>query len=253
MLGLGKSGSPMFVVSSVRAKMPSEARPLRFMQAKMWEAKHMLPDDRLLCAQRMYTLFESASSEQEMTRIMDSIDKLDSIYGILEVMNKVLPTPTMAMFAANLAPAWSGTAEEEAALRQGLGLDPPSEDFWKPIGQLTSELSAEDKIWLLVDLVPAHASADKAALLPDLPGLVEYTQEQLKEKVPDVPNRDIQVLAVDLVVADYLQSPDPAGYKAWVTDDFGPLEALDAIAKRQTYKEDAKQQAKEAGLLPDSA
>ena len=53
-----------------------------------------------------------------------------------------------------LSPNWNGSDEQKAVLREGLGLTPPGKDVWAPLGEATLLLHPEDRVRLLVDLVP---------------------------------------------------------------------------------------------------
>jgi hypothetical protein len=102
----------LYVVSSVRAPRPNpnEVSALRTMQASLWDAENLLPDERRLCCERLNTLWNQADAEEDATTIVKSTAFLDEIYAVLEPMKlKVLPVPIVAMLAATLAPALGGT------------------------------------------------------------------------------------------------------------------------------------------------
>jgi hypothetical protein len=156
------------------------------------------------------------------------------------------------LIAANLAPSLADRRlNKEAvlgALREGLGLSPPQEAFWKPVGELTAGLIAEDKIWLLVDFVPLFGRAASSTgggggggdcgeservrqRLAAFPQVLKATQETLEERLNGNKNNgdkgdgenvesggsssdaslkegDKQLLAVELAITDFLLSPD---------------------------------------------
>ena len=81
---------------------------------------------------------ECEGNEAKMATVARSTPFLEEIYEVLEPMKlKVLPLPICAMLAATLAPSFAEEgADGEAlkgALKEGLGLSPPQEDFWKPV------------------------------------------------------------------------------------------------------------------------
>lgn len=73
----------------------------------------------------------------------------------------MLFAPYKAILAEALAPAWTGTEEEKAVLREGLGLTPPGEDFWAPLGEATKFLHPEDRVRLLVDFTKAFKGGEE--------------------------------------------------------------------------------------------
>ncbi len=73
----------------------------------------------------------------------------------------MLFAPYKAILAEALAPTWAGTEEEKAVLREGLGLTPPGEDFWAPLGEATKFLHPEDRVRLLVDFTKAFKGGEE--------------------------------------------------------------------------------------------
>ena len=108
-----------------------------------------------------------------------------------------------------------------AALQEGLGLTTPQPAFWQPMGELTSALSSDDKVWLLADLAPLFASEADSAFLEGAVPVLEKVQARLREAVPEfaleadddgavaaslTPKQleGLQLLSVDLLTVDYL-------------------------------------------------
>ena len=58
----------------------------------------MQPDDRRLCAERIHAMYQLAETSEEKDSYFNSVYRLNEIYDILKVMNKVLPAPIMALF-----------------------------------------------------------------------------------------------------------------------------------------------------------
>ena len=108
-----------------------------------------------------------------------------------------------------------------AALQEGLGLTTPQPAFWQPMGELTSALSSDDKVWLLADLAPLFGSESDAEFLNGAVPVLEAVQASLRERVPEFALEEdeegvvkssltpkqlegLQLLSVDLLTVDYL-------------------------------------------------
>jgi len=239
----------LFVVSGVKAsKPPPDASPLRTMQAELWEEKALLPDERRLCCERLYQQYQGCPTAEAGAVVLAAVKELAPLYETLSPMVKVLPVPIRACLAANLAPALAREGADKArmaaALKEGLGLDTPQEAFWKPVGSLTSKLIAEDKIWLLLDFVPFFATPEAEAKLKHFPEVLNATQAAVKATVPDLSESDVQLLAVDLAVTDYLGtatddagiSPrlDMNGFLPWVKE-LAPYQLREVLEERKAF------------------
>jgi len=166
--GKKEEATGLFVVSSVKAEAPPpDASPMRVMQYELWDEPALLPDERRLCTERLYALFQKFGAQKQYDMAEASVEaakELGNLYTVLEPMRKVLPVPIRALLIANLAPYMAAPKADKDAivsnLLEGLGLTTPQEAFWKPVGELTKDLAAEDKIWLLVDFVPCFGRLD---------------------------------------------------------------------------------------------
>jgi len=265
----------IFVVSSSKAaKPPADATPLRRIAADLWDEDALLPDERRLCAERLNARYNAAVEEQgpdspEAQACLTAAPSLGLVYKCLAPMAKILPVPIRANLAANLAPAFglpgADTAALEAALLEGLGLTPPQADFWRPLGALTSKLIAEDKIWLLLDVVPCFGfpGSERHGKLSELVEVLTTTQATLSAVLdpPDesaaaalaedpaapvpakkaFPAGDLQLLAVELVVTDFLLAD---GFTASEFNDWlrsVPSESLlKVLADRKAFSPSAK-------------
>ncbi|CAN0574020.1 unnamed protein product, partial [Ectocarpus sp. 12 AP-2014] len=70
--------------------------------------------------------------------------------------------PYKAILAEALASScWTGSEEQIATLREGLGLTPAGDDFWGPLGEATKFLHPEDRVRLLVDFVKAFSGGEE--------------------------------------------------------------------------------------------
>ena len=265
----------IFVVSSSKAaKPPADATPLRRIAADLWDEDALLPDERRLCAERLNARYNAAVEEQgpdspEAQACLTAAPSLGLVYKCLAPMAKILPVPIRANLAANLAPAFglpgADTAALEAALLEGLGLTPPQSDFWRPLGALTSKLIAEGKIWLLLDVVPCFGfpGSERHGKLSELVEVLTTTQATLSAVLdpPDesaaaalaedpaapvpakkaFPAGDLQLLAVELVVTDFLLAD---GFTASEFNDWlrsVPSESLlKVLADRKAFSPSAK-------------
>lgn len=73
----------------------------------------------------------------------------------------MLFAPYKAILAEALAPSWDGGEEQKATLREGLGLTPPGDAVWAPLGEATKFLHPEDRVRLLVDFVKAFSGGEE--------------------------------------------------------------------------------------------
>lgn len=265
----------IFVVSSSKAaKPPADATPLRRIAADLWDEDALLPDERRLCAERLNARYNAAVETEgpdspEAQACLTAAPSLGLVYKCLAPMAKVLPIPIRANLAANLAPAFglpgADTAALEAALLEGLGLTPPQADFWRPLGALTSKLIAEDKIWLLLDVVPCFGfpGSERHGKLAELVEVLTAAQATLSAVLdpPDesaaaalaedpaaavpakkaFPAGDLQLLAVELVVTDFLLADgfSASEFTTWLSGV--PKESLlKVLADRKAFNPSAK-------------
>jgi hypothetical protein len=64
------------------------------------------------------------------------VGSLPRIYAVLQEMGNAIPLQLKAILATRIAEEYHGTEEELVQLRQGLGLNEPSEEFWAPLGKM---------------------------------------------------------------------------------------------------------------------
>jgi len=278
---LDDSKVPLLVVQADKAPpaAPGDGA-LAVMDAALWLAPHAEIDDKRLFATRLLSItrefgLDEAAAERLATKATEAFPLL---YETLTPMSTVVATPLLAQLAANLAPSWNvRSLAQPAALREGFGLDPPRDAFWKPLGELTPALLVDDKLWLLTDLLPlfdeaAHPASvvdDDGYTLPDaLNGLlaeagplcaaIDTVEDAL---LADVSDRDAQLLAVDLVCRDYLPDavarPDDtraaaADFRAWL-DTLSKRDLETFLDERKNYRDIAKANADLADLDPEAA
>eukprot|EP00613_Pedinella_sp_CCMP2098_P059065 CAMPEP_0171861104 /NCGR_PEP_ID=MMETSP0992-20121227/26882_1 /TAXON_ID=483369 /ORGANISM="non described non described, Strain CCMP2098" /LENGTH=604 /DNA_ID=CAMNT_0012483059 /DNA_START=8 /DNA_END=1820 /DNA_ORIENTATION=+ len=256
----------LFAVSSVKAaKPPADASPMRRMQAGLWEEYSLLPDERRLCCERLYAQYQSlkaAGDEAGSEACVNGAEELGTLYDILEPMSKALPVPIRALLASNIAPALASPDSDReavlAALKEGLGLTPPQDAFWKPLGEMTSELIAEDKIWLLVDFVPLFGkkeegggSSTRKQRLAEFPVALKAALECLDARFGEedpVELGDKQLLAVELALTDFLLSPDDGesveSFTAWLSGGVTPDQLKTMLKERKAFTTSAKEKEK---------
>ena len=126
---------------------------------------------------------------------------------------------------------------------EGLGLKPPSKEFWKPVGTLTSAMTPNDKVNLLAHIIPRFGSGDAAqeeALEAFVSGL-KPTFEVVQSKCPDMSKGDVQLLGTELLASEVL-TPGRSSRKEFAVW----LEALSAedlekmLSKRNEIQLDAE-------------
>ena len=135
--------------------------------------------------------------------------RLPQIYRVLrEVQDIVIPKPVKAMLAAYLVSEWTNSDAQVEALRKGLGLSPSADDaFWSGIAGSTKNLKPRDKIVFLSDIVPLFGTGSEA--LEQLPSLLPMLTEAIRNKLPEAPAEDVELLATDLVATDFLRAERP--------------------------------------------
>lgn len=95
----------------------------------------------------------------------------------------------------------TGSEAQVKALRAGLGLDSPDEEFWKPLSACTSSMPPKEKILLLSELIPEFGRNLKLGFVPDAFNNILTT---LRAKAPEIAESDIQIFAGDLIIHDFL-------------------------------------------------
>ena len=135
--------------------------------------------------------------------------RLPQIYRVLrEVQDIVIPKPVKAMLASYLVNEWTNSDAQVDALRKGLGLTPSAEDaFWTAVAGSTKNLKPRDKIVFLSDVVPLFGTGSEA--LAQLPSLLPLLVEAIRNKLPETPPEDVELLATELAATDFLRAGRP--------------------------------------------
>mmetsp|Transcript_12221 Transcript_12221/g.20270 ORF Transcript_12221/g.20270 Transcript_12221/m.20270 type:complete len:497 (+) Transcript_12221:105-1595(+) len=177
--------------------------------------KNLRKDDQKFVSYRLAAQYNASLADSaRKTEILDNIQKLDSIYNVLkDVKEIVIPSPVKAMLATMMLDEWSGSADQDLALRRSLGIAPPDEQFWGPVGQATMDMAPKIKIYFLADLIPKFGQAPFEAKLASFPKLLKEAITICETKLPtDTSKASIQAFVTDVVVSDFLklESGSPA-------------------------------------------
>jgi len=274
--------TPLFVVQADKAVPPGPDAPAgALLDAALWNAEFLDEEDKRLCGTRVLELLEAAEPDPgKRARLAKRAgDALPELYETLKPMAVVIASPLLAQFAGNVAPVWdTGNPVQRTALREGLGMAAPREDFWKPLGNVTGSLSMDDKLWLLLDCLAHYASAEAGVAPPALAALLRSEGAEgwteagvlpramaiVRETVDDlVDERDVQVLAVDLACREYLQDafgcatlPEAAkkgdAFIAWLGEQ-SKFQLKEYLEKRKDYQATAAEAAELSKLDPEKA
>lgn len=241
-------GTPMFVVQADKAVQDEgidENDPEKSFSSKMWLLPTVEERDKKLLAPRLARAFQSFNTEEEKEAIGNNIEALPTVYESLIKMDQFAFTFSMqAQLATDLISdrAFNGNDEQNKALKMGLGLRKPSEEFWAPVGQLTMSMEPEDKVNLLAHLVPRFGSNDpkqEEALQAFISGL-KPTFATLRQKCPDLGDSDIQLLGSELLAAE-IAIPGRSTKEQFATwlAAMNKSELLEILEKRKSFKTNA--------------
>lgn len=182
----------------------------RSLQSLLWMLPTMEDRDKKLVVPRLARALETADDKEAMKAAIEkNIEYLPMIYSVLMKMDKFSFTFSMqSQLAADLIcdPAFNGNDKQMLALREGLGLRTPQEEFWKPVGMDTAAIEIDDKISLLSYIVPRFGTNDPAqdeALKAFMTGL-KPTYATLRSKCPTWKDSEIQLVGAELLAAEIL-------------------------------------------------
>mmetsp|Transcript_29712 Transcript_29712/g.43595 ORF Transcript_29712/g.43595 Transcript_29712/m.43595 type:complete len:649 (-) Transcript_29712:29-1975(-) len=237
----------MFVVQATKVAIDEaidDSDPEKSFSSKMWLIPTLESRDKELVAARLSRVYVTSSAERRRA-ISSHIDLLPKIYESLIKMDQfAFPFGLQAQLAVNVVsdPDYNGNDEQITALRMGLGLKKPSEDFWAPVGKLTAKMDAEDKVNLLTYIVPRFGSGNPAqdeALEAFVSGMTP-TFEVLRTKCPDFSEADVQLLGTELLAAEVLipGRSTREEYASWL-GSLTSSELEEVLAKRKAFKADA--------------
>jgi len=259
----------------------------------LWNCEHMEEDDKRLATTRLLALLEASVADPAEREALAAraAATFPDLYKTLKPMNVVIATPLLAQFAANVAGAWDPASDaQQTCLKEGLGMKAPRETFWKPLGNVTGDLTVDDKLWLLADCVPHYKAMPDADTVPpalaalmrssgdagwDDTGVLPRAIAKIADRAPPAAGagagsaadkaarQRVQLLAVDLACREYL--PDAFGsatlaeaaakgdaFLAWL-DALSPEKLGELADARADYLDGAKASAELAALDPVKA
>jgi len=207
--------------------------------------------DKKLVVPRLARTYEKAESEDIKAAIGRNIQNLPAVYEALTKMDQYAFTFSMqAQMAADLVadPSFTASEDQILALKQGLGLRTPSEEFWIPVGQTTADMDVEDKINLLAYLVPSFGSGDPSeedALQAFVTGL-KPTFALIRSKCPDLPESDVQLLGTELLAIEVSKARRSSRneFATWI-NTLTEQEMRDILSARKTVKIKATEEKQE--------
>lgn len=165
--------------------------------------------DKSLLLPRLARVYETTEDGRVQEAIERNIPLLPVIYEALIKMDTFAFSFAMqSQLAADLIsdPDFTASDEQMLALKQGLGLRTPSQEFWVPIGQNTANMDTDERISLLGYIVPRFGSGDAAqeeALQAFVTGL-QPTYAVIRSKCPELGAADVELLGTDLLAAEVL-------------------------------------------------
>lgn len=216
--------------------------PEKYFKSKMWMLPTMEDRDKILVSPRLKRTFKQQGDDA----LGERVQYLPKIYESLIKMDQFAFTFNMqAQLAVDLVsdPDFNGNDEQIVALKQGLGLRAPSEDFWGPIGTLTAGMNPEEKINLLAHLVPRFGSgnADQEECLQTFVSGLKPTFAFIRSKCSSMSEAEVQLLGTELLAAEVLKPGRSSRdeFAAWLAE-LSETELKAVLAARIKTKEDAQ-------------
>lgn len=253
LLDRGKNNN-LYVVQAIKGYQDERINPEnpeKSIQSLCWMLPVLEQRDKDLVVPRLARAYETVEDEAIRSAIERNIPKLPAIYEALIKMDQYEFTFAMqSQLAADLVadPDFGGTDEEILALKQGLGLRTPSEEFWLPIGQLTSQVPVQDKISLLGYIVPCFGSddAEQEEALQNFVSGLKPTYATLRAKCPSLSESDIEFLGAELLAYEILKPgrSSKEDFAAWLATLTGE-ELMDMLSVRKSYRDIARSELEE--------
>lgn len=241
-----KKGKSIFVVQATKAYQADsvdEEDPEESFKSKMWMVPTLESRDKMLVAPRLARAYQADSSDGKNAWSGKIERTLPKVYESLVKMDQFAFTFSMqAELAANLAtdPDFDGNDEQIAALKMGLGLRTPSEEFWMPVGTLTANMEAEDKINLLAHVVPRFGSGDpkQDAALESFVAALKPTFSVVRSKCPGLSEGEVQLVGSELLAAEVLKPgrSTKEEFAMWL-GELNESELSEYLKKRKSFKE----------------
>eukprot|EP00904_Undaria_pinnatifida_P011352 jgi/Undpi1/7347/HiC_scaffold_22.g09820.m1 len=248
---LAGTDNDLFVVQASKAIPPDPSDIGNTLRNRLYGARSLDTDDVDFAALRLHATYRKANTDEEREEVLSLVDPLVSVYDVLcELPTGVLFAPYKAILAEALAPRWNDSEEQKAVLREGLGIIPPGDEVWGPLGEATKFLHPEDRVRLLVDLVKAFdGTAEQRQALLEIKDVLGPVNALLKEKRPLWSIPDLELLTTDLILTDFLSDSKEGrdSFMEW-------LESIDALQlevwleDRKSFKTRGKQEQESGGL-----
>jgi len=241
-----KKGKSIFVVQATKAYQAEtidEEDPEKSFDSKMWMVPTLESRDKMLVAPRLARAYLADVSGRKDSWSGKIEKTLPKVYESLVKMDQFAFTFSMqAQLAADLVtdPDFDANDEQIAALKMGLGLRTPSEDFWVPVGTLTANMDAEDKINLLAHVVPRFGSGDpeQEAALETFVTALKPTISVVRSKCPGLSEGEVQLIGSELLAAEVLLpgTSTREEFALWL-GELNESELTEYLKKRKSFKE----------------
>jgi hypothetical protein len=126
-------------------------------------------------------------------------------------------------------------------LKQGLGLETPSEEFWLPLGKATQEIHPEDRVLLIAEFTPLLGTPEESVALRAISMLPDIIS-MISQRLPAASKEDVQLLATDLIITDFLPTDisgsERDGFLDWLRGA-KPEQMAEWLQGRKGYKQAA--------------
>jgi len=248
LLNRGKSNN-IYVVQATKAYQDEGIDPdniERSIGSMSWMLPVLEERDKGLLLPRLARAYETAENDKAREAIERNIPNLPLIYEALIKMDTFAFTLSMqSQMATDLIsdPGFTASEEQILALKQGLGLRTPSQEFWVPIGQNTANMDVEERISLLGYIVPRFGSGNpeqEEALTAFVSGLAP-TYSVIRSKCSELSDADVELLGTELLATEVLTlgRSTREEFAAWITA-LEPDELRELLSLRKSVRESAK-------------
>eukprot|EP00566_Odontella_aurita_P008415 CAMPEP_0113556372 /NCGR_PEP_ID=MMETSP0015_2-20120614/17222_1 /TAXON_ID=2838 /ORGANISM="Odontella" /LENGTH=655 /DNA_ID=CAMNT_0000457725 /DNA_START=272 /DNA_END=2239 /DNA_ORIENTATION=- /assembly_acc=CAM_ASM_000160 len=241
-----KKGKSIFVVQATKAYQDDAVDaedPEKSFKSKMWMVPTLESRDKMLVAPRLARAYVADSTSGKDIWSGKIEHTLPKVYESLIKMDQFVFTFSMqAQLAADLAtdPDFDANDEQIAALKMGLGLRTPSEEFWMPVGTQTANMDAEDKINLLAHVVPRFGSSDpdQEAALEAFVTALSPTFSVIRSKCPGLSEGEVQLIGSELLAGEVLRPGRSTReeFAIWL-GELDESELTGYLKKRKSFKE----------------
>ena len=244
----GKSNN-IYVVQATKASQDAGIDPddvERSLGSMSWMLPVLEQRDKGLLLPRLARAYETAESDKVREAIERNIPNLPKVYEALVKMDTFAFTLSMqSQLATDLIcdPDFTAAEEQIVALKQGLGLRSPTEEFWMPIGQNTANMDIEERICLLAYLVPRFGSGNpeqEEALKSFASGLAP-TYSVIRNKCSELSDADVELLGTELLATEVatVGRSTREEFAAWIMA-LEPDELRELLSLRKSLRESAK-------------